>query len=84
MSALPDTDRPVAGSSEFFCCNPRCPFHLRVGDPGVAGFGDWATLADGITVSHRWLDGLLLCDLCATAAQALGHAGPCRPRSPGR
>jgi hypothetical protein len=74
MAALFDTDRPVAGSSEFFCCNPRCPFHVRVGDPGVDGFGDWATLRDGTTVSHRWADGLLLCDLCAPGAQARGTA----------
>lgn len=70
MAALPDTDRPVAGSSEFFCCNPRCPFHVRVGDSGVDGFGDWATLADGTTVSHRWVGGLLLCDDCAATARA--------------
>lgn len=56
---------PERGSSEFFCSNPRCSFHVRVGDPGVEGFGDWATLSDGTTTSHRWVDGDLLCDLCA-------------------
>lgn len=55
----------ASGSSEFFCSNPACPFHVRVGDPGVHGFGDWATLADGTTVSHQWMEGELLCDLCA-------------------
>ncbi len=56
---------PMRGSSEFFCSNPRCRFHVRAGDPGVEGFGDWARLADGTTTSHRWADGDLLCDLCA-------------------
>jgi hypothetical protein len=41
---------------------------VRVGDPQVDGFGDWATLADGVTVSHRWIRGELLCDLCAREA----------------
>lgn len=68
MAALPkDIPHPV-GSSEFFCSNPRCAFHVRVGDTGVNGFGDWAVLADGTTVSHRWVDGDLLCDLCAQVA----------------
>ena len=68
----PDAGRPL-GSSEFFCSNPRCEFHVRVGDPWVVGFGDWATLQDGITVSHRWMAGELLCDLCVLRAK--------RPRS---
>jgi hypothetical protein len=62
-----DPERPP-GSSEFFCSNPRCAFHVRAGDPGVRGFGDWATLADGVTVSHRWIKGELLCDLCSRVA----------------
>jgi hypothetical protein len=66
---LKDIPRPL-GSSEFFCSSPRCVFHVRVGDPGVKGFGDWATLRDGTTVSHRWVDGELLCDLCAREATA--------------
>jgi hypothetical protein len=66
---LKDIPRPL-GSSEFFCSSPRCVFHVRVGDPGVDGFGDWATLRDGTTVSHRWVDGELLCDLCAREATA--------------
>ena len=53
------------GSSEFFCSNPRCVFHVRVGDGRVSGFGDWATLDSGVTVSHRWIRGELLCDLCS-------------------
>lgn len=68
MAALPQDVRLPAGSSEFFCSNPRCAFHVRVGDTQVAGFGDWATLTDGTTVSHRWIRGELLCDLCAREA----------------
>jgi hypothetical protein len=39
-----------------------------VGDRNVRGFGDWATLGNGTTVSHRWIRGELLCDLCAAEA----------------
>lgn len=70
MAALPQDIPHQPGSSEFFCSNPRCVFHVRVGDAGVVGFGDWAMLADGTTVSHRWIDDELLCDLCAKAAIA--------------
>lgn len=59
---------PARGSSEFFCSNPRCAFHVRVGDPGVEGSGDWAQLTlrhgERIATSHRWISGELLCDLC--------------------
>jgi len=68
MAAQPKDIRLPAGSSEFFCSNPRCVFHVRVGAANVRGFGDWATLADGTTVSHRWIRGELLCDLCARRA----------------
>jgi hypothetical protein len=68
MSALPRPDEMPVGSSEFFCSNSRCTFHVRVGDRNVRGFGDWATLGNGTTVSHRWIRGELLCDLCAAAA----------------
>jgi hypothetical protein len=68
MSALPRTDGMHVGSSEFFCSVPGCVFHVRVGDRNVRGFGDWATLKDGTTVSHRWIDGELLCDLCSRTA----------------
>jgi len=70
MSALPRTDDMPVGSSEFFCSNSRCTFHVRVGDKNVRGFGDWATLANGTTVSHRWIRGELFCDLCAPEALA--------------
>ena len=39
MSALPRPDDMPVGSSEFFCSNSRCTFHVRVGDRNVRGFG---------------------------------------------
>lgn len=65
---LPTTTALAAEPSLFFCSTAGCPFHVTVGDPNVQGFGDWATLANGITVSHRWVDARLLCDLCARHA----------------
>jgi len=53
------------GSSEFFCSNPGCPFHVPVDDSRLDDTGGWATLADGLTASHRWINGELLCDLCS-------------------
>ena len=71
MSTRPQRSAPPErGSSEFFCSNPGCVFHVRVGDPLIRGFGDWATLADGVTVSHRWIHGELLCDLCSRRGAA--------------
>ena len=52
------------GSSLHFCSNPACVFHVSAIDADVEGFGDWAVLPDGTTVSHRWIEGELLCDLC--------------------
>jgi len=81
MAAQPDTlvfpaasaqdDAAVASRrhlprpSIYFCSNPACAFHVRADDPRVRGFGDWAILENGLTVSHRWIRGELLCDLCA-------------------
>jgi len=58
-----------AEPSLFFCSNALCPFHVTGEDLNVRGFGDWASLEDGTTVSHRWIDGQLLCDLCRRAIQ---------------
>jgi hypothetical protein len=72
----PESAALAAAQSPFFCSTPDCPFHVHVEDQNVRGFGDWATLEDGTTVSHRWLDGRLLCDLCAQAMQSQSAAAP--------
>ena len=56
MAQLPQCRNPPA-ASEYFCSNTVCVFHVRVGDPGVQGSGDWCTTDTGITASHRWVDG---------------------------
>ena len=63
-AALQSIAAPPRGSSLHFCSNSTCVFHVSAIDAGVEGFGDWAVLPDGTTVSHRWIEGQLLCDLC--------------------
>ena len=69
--AVPASARPLPRPSIYFCSNPACVFHVRADDPCVKGFGDWAILESGLTVSHRWIRGELLCDLCTRS-----HRGP--------
>lgn len=78
MSTKPIENTALAAeASHHFCSSPVCPFHIAADDPKVRGFGDWATLDNGTTVSHRWVNGRLLCDLCARPPQSLAHsAGP--------
>lgn len=66
----------AAEPSRHFCNSPGCPFHIAADDPKVRGCGDWATLENGVTVSHRWVDGRLLCDLCAQAMQSQSAVAP--------
>lgn len=47
-----------------FCGNPHCELHLRAGDPGVQGAGNWAQFPDGRWVGRQTYDGVLLCDDC--------------------
>ena len=48
----------------YFCANPDCELHVRAGDAGVRGIGNWARLPDGRTVGRsRYLD-QMLCDRC--------------------
>ena len=55
MVAAPgESAPPPRGSSEYFCSNPRCAFHVRASNGVGVGFGDWATLPDGTTTSHHW------------------------------
>jgi hypothetical protein len=67
---LPESAALAAAQSLFFCSNMGCPFHVTGEDSNVRGFGDWATLEDGTTVSHCWVSGRLLCDLCARAVRS--------------
>ena len=60
---------PLAESVElgaYFCSNPDCALHLRAGDPGVVGEGDWIVLADGRTYGRSRRDDGVYCDACGT------------------
>lgn len=52
-----------------FCSNLRCPLglHVRAGDRGVHGDGNWARLAGGIMVGRGIYQGAYLCDKCGKA-----------------
>lgn len=52
------------GEPDWFCANPACELHVRPGDPGVHGAGEWAVRADGVVTSRRPYGGRWLCDLC--------------------
>ena len=56
-----------AGDGEPFCMNPECVLHVRRGDPGVHGSGEWAVRPDGIRTSRARYGGVMLCDLCGRA-----------------
>ena len=53
-----------------FCANPRCELHVRAGDPGVHGVGNWALLPDGRWIGRGIYRGLLLCDPCGQERRA--------------
>lgn len=48
----------------WFCGNVDCLLHVRVGDPGVVGAGEWAVRADGVVTSRALYRGRMLCDVC--------------------
>ena len=48
----------------LFCENPACELHVRAGDPGVDGAGNWATLRNGRIVGRGRYDEHTLCDPC--------------------
>ena len=48
-----------------FCSNPDCVLHVRPGDPGVVGSGNWAEFADGTLIGRGIYYGVYLCDDCA-------------------
>lgn len=48
-----------------FCANSGCPLHVRPGEPGVLGVGNWIQLANGIVLGRQLDRGRLVCDACA-------------------
>ena len=48
-----------------FCGNPQCALHVRPGDKGVIGAGNWAVLQDGRVIGRVLCGGIYLCDSCA-------------------
>jgi hypothetical protein len=64
-------DMVVIELNATFCANPVCPLHLRPGDQGVEGAGNWARLPCGAIVSRQSVDGRMLCDLCASRARGV-------------
>jgi hypothetical protein len=62
MESPPKQDRLETGNP--FCNNPLCDLHVRAGDPGVCGFGNWAVLENGLTVGRGLYGGVFLCDRC--------------------
>ena len=51
-------------SDYLFCSNLRCELHVRAGDTGVGGFGNWAHLPDGRIIGRGLYNGVFLCDPC--------------------
>jgi len=53
-----------------FCSNPHCELHVRAGDPGVQGVGNWAELPDGRLIGRGMYGGVFLCDPCGRTTGA--------------
>jgi hypothetical protein len=54
-------------NDEPFCSNQSCHLHVRNGDAGVTGDGNWA-LVDGLVFGRGRYDGKMLCDHCGAAS----------------
>jgi hypothetical protein len=61
------TDFKCADFGSYFCTNPECVLHVRAGEPGVEGFGNWAVLPSGVQVGRGRYEGTYLCDRCGKA-----------------
>jgi hypothetical protein len=48
----------------YFCANEACVLHVRPGDAGVRGEGNWARLPNGLMVGRNCYNGRVLCDFC--------------------
>lgn len=53
---------------EPFCANPACCLHVRPGETGVSGEGNWAHLDGGVVIGRGRYDGQMLCDTCGIAS----------------
>ena len=51
-----------------FCSNSECVLHVRVGDAGVVGHGEWAVRPDAVVTSRAMYAGRMLCDLCSRSS----------------
>jgi len=47
-----------------FCANADCFLHVRSGDPGVEGQGNWAVVDETFTVGRGRYGNHMLCDRC--------------------
>lgn len=47
-----------------FCSNAECFLHVRTGDPGVEGQGNWAVVDETLTVGRGRYGNHMLCDRC--------------------
>jgi hypothetical protein len=63
----PMSDAAATGFAPCFCTNADCVLHVRRGDPGVEGWGDWAVRPDGVVTGRAMYGGRVLCDLCGRA-----------------
>ena len=68
MNAVTDIESADFGS--YFCANPQCVLHVRAGEPGVEGFGNWAVLPSGVQVGRGRCAGTYLCDRCGREHRA--------------
>ena len=72
MTAVTNIESADFGS--YFCANPQCMLHVRAGDPGVEGFGNWAVLPSGVLVGRGRYARTYLCDQCGKAHRAAASA----------
>jgi hypothetical protein len=72
MKAVTHIESADFGS--YFCADPQCVLHVRAGEPGVEGFGNWAVLPSGVQVGRGRYAGTYLCDQCGRAHRAVASA----------
>jgi len=65
VTTTPDEPAPlILAGGDYFCANPRCALHVREGDAGVRGRGNWAQLPGGRWASRSRYGALMLCNDC--------------------